>query len=145
MISNPSQNINLLVLAVVLSILVKRVTILKLGLRSISKRITSLKIKEALDTNWRKPNLNAQPNCLALILSLQLLSFLALFVFAFLFFYFRIFLLSIIFIISDTNYRHLLLSYAITSSHYNTPSITSFYFIYCFHYLSANYQHLLLS
>ena len=29
-----------------------------------------LKIKEALHINWRKPNLNAQPNQLALILSL---------------------------------------------------------------------------
>ena len=76
--------------------------ILKLGLRSISKRIASLiflniytvqkhalthnslcfkiidkanskfdlKIKEALHINWRKPNLNAQQNHLALTLSL---------------------------------------------------------------------------
>ena len=43
MISNLSQYINLLVLAVVLAILTKLVVILKLGLRSISKRITSLK------------------------------------------------------------------------------------------------------
>ena len=75
-------------LAVVVAILVKLVTILKLGLRSISKRITSLiflniytlpqhanskfdlKIKEALHINWRKPNLNAQKNHLALTLSL---------------------------------------------------------------------------
>ena len=42
MISNFSYYINLLVLAVVLAILVKLVVILKLGLRSISKRITSL-------------------------------------------------------------------------------------------------------
>ena len=42
MISNLSQYINLLVLAVVLAILTKLVLILKLGLRSISKRITSL-------------------------------------------------------------------------------------------------------
>ena len=79
------------------------VIILKLGLRSISKRITGLiflniynlpkhaltliilfvlklidkanskfdlKIKEALHINWRKPNLNAQQNHLALTLSL---------------------------------------------------------------------------
>ena len=42
MISNLSQYINLLVLALVLAILVKLVVILKLGLRIISKRITSL-------------------------------------------------------------------------------------------------------
>ena len=42
MIPNLSYNINLLVLAVVLAILAKLVIILKLGLRSISKRITSL-------------------------------------------------------------------------------------------------------
>ena len=89
-------------LAVVLTILAKLVVILKLGLRSISKRIASLiflniytppqhtfthnslcfkiidkanskfdlKIKEALHINWRKPNLNAQQNHLALTLSL---------------------------------------------------------------------------
>ena len=89
-------------LAVVLAILAKLVVILKLGLRSISKRITSLiflniytplkhalthkslcfkiideanakfdlKIKEVLHINWRKPNLNAQQNYLALTLLL---------------------------------------------------------------------------
>ena len=89
-------------LAVVLATLVKPVVILKLGLRNISKRITShifkhlhssetcfdsynslcfkiidkanskfdLKIKEAFHINWRKPNLNAQQNHLALTLSL---------------------------------------------------------------------------
>ena len=89
-------------LAVFLAILAKRVIILKLGLGSISKRITSfiflniytpsqhalnhnslcfkiidkanskfdLKIKEALHIKWRKPNLNAQQNHLALTLSL---------------------------------------------------------------------------
>ena len=89
-------------LAVVLAILTKLVLILKLGLRSIPKRITShifkhlhsttqcfdsynflcfkiidktnskldLKIKEALHNNWKKPNLNAQQNHLALTLSL---------------------------------------------------------------------------
>ena len=92
---------NLLELAVVLDILAELVVILKLGLRSISKRITSLiflniytppqhalthiilfvlvdkanskfnlKIKEALHINWRKPNLNAQQNHLALTFSL---------------------------------------------------------------------------
>ena len=72
-------------LAVVLAILAKLVVILKPGLRSISKRITSLiflniidkanskfnlKIKKALPINWRKPNLNAKQNYLALTLSL---------------------------------------------------------------------------
>ena len=88
-------------LAVVLAILAKLVVILKLGLRSISERITSLiflniytppqqfsnnslcfkiidranfkfnlKIKEALHINWRKANLNAQEDHLALTLSL---------------------------------------------------------------------------
>ena len=89
-------------LAIVLTILPKLVVILKLELRSISKRITNLiflniytppqhalnhiiicfkiidkasskfdlKIKEALHINWRKPNLNAQQNHLALTLSL---------------------------------------------------------------------------
>ena len=87
-------------LAVVLAILAKLVTILKLGLRNIKKdnkyhifkqlhstlcfdsyislcfkiiRKTNskfdLKIKEAVDINWRKPNLNAQQNHLALTLS----------------------------------------------------------------------------
>ena len=42
MFYNLSQYINLLALAVVLAILVKPVVILKLGLSSISKRITSL-------------------------------------------------------------------------------------------------------
>ena len=42
MISNLSEYINLLVLAVVLAILVKLVVILKLGLRNTAKRKTSL-------------------------------------------------------------------------------------------------------
>ena len=84
-------------LAVVPATLAKLVIILKVGLRSISKKITSLhyittcfksynslsfkiidkanskfdlKIKEALHINWRKPNLNAQQNHLALTISL---------------------------------------------------------------------------
>ena len=84
-------------LAVVLAILATLVVILKLGLRNISKRITSLhstatcfdsynslcfkiidkanskfdlKIKEPLHINWRKPKLNVQQNNLALTLSL---------------------------------------------------------------------------
>ena len=133
-------------LAVVLAILAKLV-ILKLGLRSISKRITSLiflniytplqhvlahnslffkiidkanskfdlKIKEALHINWRKPNLSAQQNHVALTLLSHLLSPLVLFCLYFIFFLFSCFcfcvsLSSITFIISDTNYQHLLLS-----------------------------------
>ena len=42
MIQNISYYINLLVLAAVLAILAERIAILKLGLRIISKRITSL-------------------------------------------------------------------------------------------------------
>ena len=89
-------------LAVGLDTLVKLAVILKLGLKSISKRIKSiiflnvytipqhalthiilcfkiidkanskfdLKIKETLHINWRKPNLNAQQNHLALTFSL---------------------------------------------------------------------------
>ena len=68
-----SLHINLLVPVVVLAILAKLAVILKLRLRSISKRIiglTFLKIKEALHINCRKPNLNAQQNHLALAFSL---------------------------------------------------------------------------
>ena len=85
-------------LAVALATLAKLVAILKLVLRSISKRITSLiflnintppqcaltlfkiidkanfkfnvKIKESLHINCRKPNLNPQQNHVALTLSL---------------------------------------------------------------------------
>ena len=94
-----------------------------------------LKIKEALHINWRKPNLNAQQNHLALTNSLELLSPLTLFCLWFFVFCFS--LSSIIFIVCDT-YRH-------HSSRYNTPSIIPFPFIYYFHYLYTNYRHLLLS
>ena len=81
-------------LAVVLAILAKLVVIFKHGLRSISKRLTSLiflniytlpqhaliidkanfkfdlKIKEALHINWSKPNLNGQENHLVYTVSL---------------------------------------------------------------------------
>ena len=61
-----------------------------------------LKIKEALHIKWRKPNLNAQENHLALILSLylasSLCSFLSLFFVAYLFY--RLVLLSVALIIS---------------------------------------------
>ena len=89
-------------LALVLATLAKPLVILKLGLRIILKRITSLifkhlhssercfdsynslcfkiidkanskfdlKIKETLHIYWRKPNLNAQQNHLALTFSL---------------------------------------------------------------------------
>ena len=129
---------------VVLAILAKLV-ILKLGLRNISKRITSLiflnnctstqhalthnspcfkiidkanskfylKIKGALRINWRKTNLNVQQNNLTLTLLLELLLCFVLFGFYlfvcfFLFFFFTF--LFHLFIISDSNYQHLLLS-----------------------------------
>ena len=63
-----------------------------------------LKIKEALHINWRKPNLNAQQNHLALTLSLLILSPLVLFCLCF----FGVSLSSIIFIISDIYQHHLL-------------------------------------
>ena len=68
-----------------------------------------LKNKEALHMNWRKPNLKAQQNHLALTLSLYVLSPLFFSVFV-LFLFACVSLLSIIFIISNTHYRHLLLS-----------------------------------
>ena len=55
---------------------------------------------------------------------------------------------SIIFIIFDIHCWLFLLSrlhFATISSHYNTPRITLFSFIYYFQYLCANYWHLLLS
>ena len=51
------------------------------------------------------------------------------------------------FMILDTNYRDILLFYlhfTTTSSHWKTPCITSFSFIYYFQFIWANYQHLLL-
>ena len=63
----------------------------------------NLKIKESLHINWRKPNLNAQQNHLALTLSLKLLFPIVLFCLCLLLFLCS--LSSIIFIISDT-YRH---------------------------------------
>ena len=71
----------------------------------------NLKIKEALHINWRKPNLNAQQNHLALTLSLWLLF-------------------------------HLLLSAFVC---FSFVAFWQFSFIYCFHYLFANYWHPLLS
>ena len=103
-----------------------------------------LKIKEALHINWAKPNLNAQQNYLALTLSLLLAPLL----YFFLSLFFCLSLSSIIFIISDVNYWHLLLSllhFAITSSHYNTFTfhlLFSFYLtliigiFYCLNYAS---------
>ena len=40
------------------------------GFANIARTKFNLKIKEALHINWRKPNLNAQQNNLALTLSL---------------------------------------------------------------------------
>ena len=69
-----------------------------------------LKIKEALHNNWRKPNLNAQQNHLALIFHYSFCSpcfFLSLFVFLL---FFSISLSSIVFFHLYANYRQLLLS-----------------------------------
>ena len=128
MIGNLSQYIDLLVLAAVLAILAKtrieehikndsKSHILKhlystatcsdsnnsLCFKIIDKANSKfdLKIKEALHINWRKTNLNAQQNHLALILSLQLLFHLLLSVFVcFSFVVFCNSLSSIVFIIS---------------------------------------------
>ena len=55
-------------------------------------------------------NLNAQQNNFTLTLSLQILLPLLFSVFVWFFYIFCVFLSSIVFIISDTDYRHLLLS-----------------------------------
>ena len=72
-----------------------------------------LKIKEALHINWRKPNLNAQQNHLALTLSLQPLSplfpFCLCFFFTFFFHLLFLFPLTLISIIYCLNYASLLL------------------------------------
>ena len=75
-----------------------------------------LKIKEALHNNWTKPNLNAQQNHLALILSLQLAPPLCLFLFLFFPFLFYLFfsLILIISIFYCLNYTSLLLHLIIT-------------------------------
>ena len=90
-----------------------------------------LKIEEALHINWGKPNINAQQNYSNFTFTIASLSPLFLYVFAF-----CLSLSSIVFIISDTNFRHLLLSqlhFVITSSDCNTPSITYFPFFYFFY------------
>ena len=75
-----------------------------------------LKIKEALHINWTKPNLNAQQNHLALILSLQLAPPLCLFLFlVFPFLFYLLFsLILIISIFYCLNYALLLLHLIIT-------------------------------
>ena len=82
-----------------------------------------LKIKEALHINWRKPNLNAQQNHLALTLFTIAFSF----------------PLTLISIIYCLNYTSLLLHLV------TTHLLSHLFFIYCFHYLYGNYRHLLLS
>ena len=114
-----------------------------------------LNIKEALHINWRKPNLNAQQNHLALTLSLQLLSPLVLFclsLFLLLWSFFSVSILSIIFIISDIIisifyclYYTSLLPHLITTHFVSHLSVSSIIFIismliisffYCFSYTS---------
>ena len=65
-----------------------------------------LKMKEASHINWKKSNLNAQQNHLALTLSPELAPLLCFF----LSLLFCLSLSSVISIMSDSNYRHLLLS-----------------------------------
>ena len=118
--------------------------------------ILDLKIKKSLHISWRKYNcttksFTSHPFTMASVPYCFCLSLFFFLLFSFLFFsvvFFGVFLLSIIFIIIDPNYRHLSLSYlhfVITSCHYSTPCITSLSFIYCFHYLHANYRHFLQS
>ena len=106
-----------------------------------------LKIKEPLQINCGKPNLNAQQSHLSLTLLLQLPQPLFCF-FLFVCFCFHVSFLPVILIIFDTNYWHLLLSelhFATTSLHYNTTCITPCSFIYYFQYLCTNYWRLLQS
>ena len=97
----------------------------------------NLKIKEALHINWRKPNLNAQQNNLALTLSLWLLSLLGFFsVYVLLFFFFFAFLfhlliqfpLTLISIIYCLNYTSLLLD-LVTAHLLSHPFLSSIIFI----------------
>ena len=78
-----------------------------LAFKIIDKANFDLKIKETLYINSRNSSLNAKQNHLDLTLSLQLLSLLFFSVSVFFFF---LSFSSIISIIYDTNYRHLLLS-----------------------------------
>ena len=137
-------------LAVVLASLAKLVVILKLGLRNISKRISSLIFLDIFTTT----------TCFDLCNSLSFkvidktnskfdskikealhINWRKLYITPFFLSFFEFFWLplsSIIIIISETNYQYLLLSqlqFTITSSHCNTSCITPFPFIYYFHYI----------
>ena len=112
----------------------------------------NLKIKEALQINWRKPNLNIQQNHLTLTRSLWPPLFFSAFVCCCSFccyLFFSAFLFHLLFSLSLTLiigifyclndislWLHLI-------ARCDTPCITSFSFIYCFIYLYANYRHLL--
>ena len=92
----------------------------------------NLKIEEALHNNWRNPNLNAQQNRLALTLSLKVVSHLCFFLPLFCFVVvvvFCVFLSSIIFIISDTSYKHQHLSLSSFFFIISTLNITNFVLI----------------
>ena len=94
----------------------------------------NLKIEESLHINWRKPNLNAQQNRLALTLSLKVVSHLfSAFVFVVvvvvIVVVFCVFLSSIIFIISDTSYQHQHLSFSSLFFIISTLNITNFVLI----------------
>ena len=174
-------------LAVVLAILSKLSVILKLELRNLSKGITSpiflsiytlpqhaffkiinkanskfdLKIKEVFRINWKKTNLNAQQNHLALTLSLKLPppsppSPLVLFCLCFFFVFFFVclfvllffaFLFHLLFSLSLTLiigiFHCLALCYYFISLQHILDH--TFLFHLLFSHLYANYRHLLLS
>ena len=115
-----------------------------LFLKIVDKGNSKFDFKEALHISWRKPNLNAQQNLLALQLSLQLASPLCSFVFLFFVFLFHLlFSLSltlIITIIYRLNYS-LLLLHLITTHLVSHLSLSSIIFIISY----TNYRHLLLS
>ena len=108
-----------------------------------------LKFKEALHINWRKPDLNAQQNHLALTFPLHLLSPLVLFCLCFVFFTFLShllfsFLLTLISIIYCLNYTSLIL-HLVTTHLLSYPFFSSIIFIistiiigifYCLNYTS---------
>ena len=111
-----------------------------------------LKIKEALHINWRKPNLNAQQNHLALTLSLSCFclpllfsAFVCCFFIVVVVFLFQIlFSLSLMLIIGIFYCLH----YALLLPHLITAHLVSYLFlssIALIVYLYANYQHHLLS
>ena len=115
-----------------------------LFLKIVDKANSKFDFKEALHINWRKPNLNAQQNLLALQLSLHLALPLCSFVFLFVVLLFHLlFSLSLTLVISIVyrlNYN-LLLLHLITTHLVSHLSLSSIIFIISY----TNYRHLLLS